>query len=78
MRLVLSAALAAMIFLPAPLAAESVPTSQAEIGLSFAPLVRRAAPTVVNIYAVRVVDDRASPFDADPLFRDFFGEMRRR
>jgi Do/DeqQ family serine protease len=52
-----------------------VPGSPAEIGLSFAPVVRVAAPAVVNIYARRVVADRANPFLDDPffgpLFRDF-------
>lgn len=51
----------------------SVPTSQAQISLSFAPLVRDAAPAVVNIYAKRIVQARTSPFASDPFFRDFFG-----
>lgn len=37
-----------------------VPESRAEIALSFAPLVREAAPAVVNIYARRVVEARRS------------------
>ncbi|MBM3570221.1 MAG: Do family serine endopeptidase, partial [Alphaproteobacteria bacterium] len=43
---------------------------------SFAPLVKRAAPTVVNIYTKRVVESRGirSPFADDPFFRRFFGE----
>lgn len=52
-----------------------VPTSAAEISLSFAPIVKEAAPAVVNIYARRVVQTRRSPFQGDPffggLFRDF-------
>src|SRR6056297_2863331 len=48
-----------------------VPQSRAEISLSFAPLVRDAAPAVVNIYARRVVQTR-SPFADDPLFNNFF------
>jgi len=54
-----------------------VPTSQAQISLSFAPLVKQAAPAVVNIYAKRIVQSRVSPFAADPFFRDFFGDMGR-
>ena len=58
-----------------------VPQSRAEISLGFAPLVRQATPAVVNIYAKRVVAERASPFRNDPffgnLFRDF-GETRPR
>ncbi|ETW11641.1 protease DegQ [Roseivivax marinus] len=58
--------------LSAPLAAEErVPQSPAEISLTFAPLVREAAPAVVNIYARRVVEQR-SPFAGDPFFGEFF------
>jgi Do/DeqQ family serine protease len=56
---------------PAP-AETRVPASQAEIALSFAPLVRSAAPAVVNIYARRVTERRDSPFLNDPFFEDFF------
>ncbi|WP_425037363.1 trypsin-like peptidase domain-containing protein [Primorskyibacter sp. S187A] len=53
-----------------------VPSSSAEIALSFAPLVQEAAPAVVNIYARRVVESRRrSPFANDPFFRDFFREF---
>jgi serine protease Do len=41
---------------------------------SYAPLVKKAAPAVVNIYAKRVVQRRTSPFLEDPFFRRFFGE----
>ncbi|PIE12862.1 MAG: serine protease [Rhodobacterales bacterium] len=54
-----------------------VPTSQAEIALGFAPLVKQAAPAVVNIYAKRVVQVSDSPFMGDPFFRDFFQERTR-
>ncbi|MGR3453784.1 trypsin-like peptidase domain-containing protein [Pseudooceanicola sp.] len=49
-----------------------VPQSQAQIALSFAPVVKQAAPAVVNIYASRVVQSRRSPFADDPFFSDFF------
>ncbi|WP_232897344.1 trypsin-like peptidase domain-containing protein [Pontibaca salina] len=52
-----------------------VPQSQAEIGLGFAPLVKEAAPAVVNIYARRVVETRQSPFMDDPFFGDFFRQF---
>lgn len=43
--------------------------------LSFAPIVRQAAPAVVNIYAHRMVQlQSASPLFDDPFFRQFFGE----
>ncbi|WP_050605855.1 trypsin-like peptidase domain-containing protein [Ruegeria sp. 6PALISEP08] len=50
-----------------------VPQSQAEISLGFAPVVKKASPAVVNIYAKIVRQGRASPFFSDPFFQDFFG-----
>ncbi len=58
-------------------AATRVPQSRAEISLSFAPLVREAAPAVVNIYARRVVEAR-SPFAGDPFFGGLFREFQSR
>lgn len=61
------------------MAETKIPTSQAEIALGFAPLVKQAAPAVVNIYAKRIVQARQSPFQNDPFFRNFFrdfGESR--
>ncbi|MGE0746583.1 MAG: DegQ family serine endoprotease [Rhodospirillales bacterium] len=56
-------------------AAQRVPESRADIALSFAPLVKRVAPAVVNIYAKKVVRSApASPFFDDPFFRRFFGD----
>ncbi len=51
-----------------------VPQSQAEISLGFAPVVKQAAPAVVNIYAKIVRQGRANPFFSDPFFQEFFGE----
>ncbi|MDA1326618.1 MAG: DegQ family serine endoprotease, partial [Proteobacteria bacterium] len=51
-----------------------LPRSREEIHLSYAPLVRKAAPAVVNIYTKRVVQQRRSPFGNDPFFRQFFGD----
>ena len=45
---------------------------QAELRLSYAPLVKRVAPAVVNVYAAKVVQNRNPLFD-DPIFRHFFG-----
>ncbi|MEM1007204.1 MAG: trypsin-like peptidase domain-containing protein, partial [Pseudomonadota bacterium] len=50
-----------------------VPQSQAEISLGFAPVVKQAAPAVVNIYAQIVRQGRAQPLFTDPFFQDFFG-----
>lgn len=52
-----------------------VPTSQADISLGFAPLVKEAAPAVVNIYAKRVVAVRESPFQGDPFFQNLFRDF---
>src|SRR5882757_8726553 len=49
-----------------------VPSSLNEIRLSYAPIVQRAAPTVVNVYAAKTVAAQ-NPFGDDPIFRRFFG-----
>lgn len=54
-------------------AQRAVPQSRAEITLSFAPVVKRAAPAVVNVYAQRKVRGASNPFFNDPFFRQFFG-----
>jgi Do/DeqQ family serine protease len=50
-----------------------VPTSEMEVKLSYASVVREATPAVVNIYTKRVVKTRVSPFMNDPFFSRFFG-----
>lgn len=62
---------------PAP--AKAVPQSQAEIRLSFAPVVKKAAPAVVNIYTRKIVSarQRMFPFGNDPFLREFFGDVFR-
>jgi S1-C subfamily serine protease len=57
-----------------PAAAQDVrvPSSAGEIRLSYAPVVKRAAPAVVNVYAARVIENR-NPLLDDPIFRRFFG-----
>ena len=55
--------------------AQQVPASRADIAMSFAPVVRETAPSVVNVYAKRIVTSQGrSPFGADPFFRRFFGD----
>lgn len=58
-----------------PASAQTVPKSRSEITLSFAPIVKRVAPAVVNIYTKTVVERRLSPFAGDPFFERFFGTM---
>ena len=50
-----------------------VPASRAELQLSFAPIVKRVAPAVVNVYGLKQVAQRNHPFFDDPFFRRFFG-----
>ncbi len=58
--------------------AQTIPEDRGQIALSFAPVVRAAAPAVVSIYASRVVETRVSPFFDDPLFGQLFGDFGRR
>ena len=65
--------IALSILLSFPAVAETrVPSSQSEIGLGFAPVVKKAAPAVVNIYAKIITAGHSSPMFNDPFFRDFF------
>jgi Do/DeqQ family serine protease len=49
-----------------------VPISPAQLTLSYAPVVKRVAPAVVNVYAAKIVENR-NPLLDDPIFRRFFG-----
>src|SRR5690606_32313938 len=55
-------------------AQQRVPASRSEIQLSFAPLVQRVAPAVVNVYTRRV-ERVESPLFNDPFFRRVFGDQ---
>jgi len=73
-------ALIAAVFFLHPDAAMSesrrLPTSNDEVTLSFAPVVKRVSPAVVNIYTKTVVKERPiSPFFNDPFFKRFFGDQ---
>ncbi|MEO6382139.1 MAG: trypsin-like peptidase domain-containing protein, partial [Nitrobacter sp.] len=57
---------------PAAAQDRRVPASQAELRLSYAPIVQRVAPAVVNVYAAKMVHNR-NPLLDDPIFRRFFG-----
>ena len=41
---------------------------------SVAPVVKKVAPSVVNIYSTVTVRERANPMLNDPIFRKFFGD----
>lgn len=49
-----------------------VPQSRAQVQLSFVPLVKEAAPAVVNIYAKIMAEPRRTPLQRDPFFERFF------
>lgn len=71
--------LALVLSTPVSATAETrVPQTTAEISLSFAPVVKKAAPAVVNIYAKRMVASRRSLFADDPLFGGFFEQFESR
>lgn len=52
-----------------------VPKNLAQVHLTFAPIVARVRPSVVNVYASRVETMPRNPLFDDPFFRHFFGEM---
>jgi serine protease Do len=57
---------------------ESTPIDRdPRLGNSFAPIVKKVAPSVVNIFSTRFVKERPrhNPFSDDPIFRQFFGDQ---
>ncbi len=49
---------------------------ETKLATSFAPIIKKVAPTVVNVYSTKLVKEgpRMIPFLDDPLFRRFFGD----
>ncbi len=83
-----SVLLVSLVFVAAPVYAQDmkqvegqnekvVPRTKAEANFSFAPVVRKTAPAVVNIYTKQRVQvtENASPFMNDPFFQQFFGQQ---
>ena len=60
--------------LAAPLNAQQTPQSAAEMQLTFVPVVKQAAPAVVNIYAKFMREVQSTPLQSDPFFERFFGD----
>jgi len=58
---------------PQQIATRELPRSQADIQLSFAPVVKQVTPAVVNVYATKTEQGFQSPFASDPFFSRFFG-----
>jgi serine protease Do len=75
--------LACLVFVFPALAQETavVPVSSEQVKLSYAPVVKRVSPAVVNIYTRHTVQRAVNPFMNDPFFAPFFGgvsPMRKR
>ena len=56
--------------------ARVLPASPQAVKLSLASVAKRAAPSVVNVYAARVIENHNRLLD-DPIFRQFFGGGQR-
>jgi Do/DeqQ family serine protease len=73
-RLALAAAACAGFYATALAQEREPPPSRAALQYSYAPIVKKAAPAVVNVYVRSRVRTFASPFANDPFFQRFFGE----
>ena len=51
-----------------------VPQNPGQVRLSFAPVVKKVTPAVVNVYASRIEKAARNPMFDDPIFRRFFGD----
>jgi Do/DeqQ family serine protease len=76
MRFATSIFSALLLFMASPLAQaeKAVPDTAAAVQLSMAPVVKKTAPAVVNVYAQRVTTAQGNRFFDDPFFRRFFGD----
>jgi Do/DeqQ family serine protease len=68
--------MAVLAFVVSPVEAQrrSPPPTREAVQFSFAPIVKRVAPAVVNVYVRGRVQTFLSPFADDPILRRFFGE----
>ncbi len=66
---------AALILAPtaAPAQDRQVPPTREALQYSYSPIVKKAAPAVVNVYVRSRVRTSVSPFANDPFFQRFFG-----
>src|SRR4029079_16760407 len=69
------AAAAALLLAPTVASAQDrlVPPSRDALQYSYSPIVKKAAPAVVNVYVRSRVRTAVSPFANDPFFQRFFG-----
>ena len=54
---------------------KTVPRSKTDLSYSYAPIVKKVAPAVVNVYVRSRVRQQVSPLLNDPFFKRFFGEQ---
>jgi serine protease Do len=54
----------------------AVPTGAGQVSASYAPIVKQAAPAVVNIYTATIQRQRPNPLMNDPFFKQFFGQAQ--
>ena len=73
MRLLVAVMFSLAVVASASAADRAIPQSPAQIQLSFAPVVSKVTPAVVNVYARRVIRQ-----PINPLFEQFFGESAMR
>ena len=71
-RFILALLLVLTAALPAAAETKEPPQTREAVRLTFAPIVRKAAPAVVNVYSRRVVHSQLAPLFNDPFFRRFF------
>jgi Do/DeqQ family serine protease len=62
------------VFASAAHAERQIPQTQTDVFLSFSPVVKKAQPAVVNVYASRIDKRPRNAIFDDPVFRHFFGE----
>ncbi len=56
-------------------AQDAAPQTQGELTATFAPVVKRVAPAVVNVYAKTIVQN---PYAGDPFYEEFYGPQQDR
>ncbi|WP_131194822.1 Do family serine endopeptidase [Lichenihabitans psoromatis] len=54
----------------------TVPQARSDVLMSFSPVVKKAQPSVVNVYASRTDRQARNPLFDDPVFQQFFGGGR--
>ena len=63
---------------PPPIKVDATPLDRGpQLGNSFAPVVKKVMPAVVNIYTTQIIHERLrrNPMLDDPFFRQFFGDQ---